>query len=343
MKNFYIASMSDLIKSQITAKLAKINFSDNSNLLARASDIICKGSRVGFAFDVTGLDMTEAETARKAVIEELKTIPSIAQVTIVLTSGNTAAQHSQDLGAAKGKILVDGVKKIILIASGKGGVGKSTCAALIAQKYAANGYKTALLDADIYGPSIPTIFGLSAKPIIENKRMLPLGKYGVKLNSIGFISDPASAISWRGPMLGKALYQLLSLTNWGDIEYLFVDTPPGTGDIHLNLLQNYTISGVIMITTPQEVSVVNVKKAINLYQKFNIPIFGIVENMSYYLDANTGDKIDIFAGQGGKKIADQYNIPVIATLPILPKLSAACDAATSLRDFFDFLPFITLV
>lgn len=327
--------MSPLIKTQIQTKIANICFSDNSKVGDRASEIIIKGKEVGFALDINGITLEEAQEVRNHIINELEKITGIERINIVLTSSENKQASPKK---ANSQIILDNIKKVILIAAGKGGVGKSTVAALLAQKLASEGKKVGLLDADIYGPSIPSIFDLKGKPELVNKRMIPLCNHNVKVNSIGFITDPLSSISWRGPMTSKALYQLISLTNWGELDYLIIDTPPGTGDIHLSLLQNYLITGVIMITTPQKISAIDVQRTINLYRKFGVPIIGIIENMSGYFLPNS-EKINIFSGNSGKQLADEYNITLLTEIALIPELSASCDKGLALENYFDLLDF----
>ena len=328
--------MSTLIKPQIKTKIAAIAFSDNSKVIDRSSEIIIKDKDIGFSIDIDGIDLAEAKRVRELIITELQEIADIGKINIVLTSSESKQKSQKDQSS---KIILDNIDKVILVAAGKGGVGKSTISALLAQKLASQGKKIGLLDADIYGPSIPNIFASSGKPELLNKRMIPLYNHNVKINSIGFITDPLSSISWRGPMTSKALYQLISLTDWGKLDYLIVDTPPGTGDIHLSLLQNYLVSGVIMVTTPQKISAIDVQRAINLYKKFAVPIIGIIENMSYYIAPNSSEKINIFSGSSGNQISTDYNIPLLAKIPLNTGLAEACDKGDSLQKYFNLLDF----
>lgn len=331
---FNIASMSTVIKSEIEAKISDIIFSDNSKLISRSSEIIIKGRDIGFSIEITGIDLEEAKQVRENVVTRLQEIANIDKINVILTSSENKQKAQKGLDS---KIILDGIDKVILVAAGKGGVGKSTISALLAQKLASQDKKVGLLDADIYGPSVPNIFGLTGKPELLNKRMVPLLKYNVKVNSIGFITDPKASISWRGPMTSKALYQLISLTDWGQLDYLIIDTPPGTGDIHLSLLQNYAVSSVIMVTTPQKISAIDVERSINLYKKFSVPIMGIIENMSYYVDPISAKKIDIFSGNSTDKMALAYDIPILAKIPLITKLSELCDKGDSLEDYFNLL------
>ncbi|RTK93340.1 MAG: sodium:proton antiporter [Rickettsiales bacterium] len=307
-----------------------IFFSDNSSVKSRSSNVILNGKNLGFSIDITNIDMTEAEKVRTQVIQKINEQNTYDKVNIVLTSNRAKASENKPQTP---KIHIEGVKNIILVASGKGGVGKSTIAALLAYKLQSLGKKIGIVDADIYGPSIPSIFAINELPQIDDKRMVPLQSHGILLNSIGFISAPDSSISWRGPMASKALYQLLSLTKWENLDYLIIDSPPGTGDVHLSLLQNYIIDHVIMVTTPQKVSADDVTRAINLYRKFEVPILGIIENMSYYHDTKTNEKIKIFSGNSGQKISDNFNLPFITQVPISSNLSDACDEGRNLNEF----------
>ncbi|NRB10166.1 MAG: Mrp/NBP35 family ATP-binding protein [Rickettsiaceae bacterium] len=335
--------MTNLNKLNIQTKIKDIVFSDGSTLLKRASDIIINGTNIGFSLDITGIKLIEAEKIRKEVIYELSKLSSNSKINIIFTSqqpghlqqNNTDSETQEQ----KSKIQIEGVKEIIMVAAGKGGVGKSTISALLAHKLTKGGAKVGIIDADIYGPSIPKIFNLNGKPELENNRMIPLESYGVAINSIGFLVAPDAAISWRGPMTSKALYQLLSLTNWPKLDYLIVDTPPGTGDIHLSLLQNYLVHQVIMVTTPQQISAIDVSRAINLYKKFEVKVTGIIENMSYYLEQSSGQKINLFAGNSGKELAKQYQIPLLCQIPINPALSNFCDQGEDLQSFTDLMNF----
>ncbi len=335
-----------ITKKEIIKKIIEnVFFSNEQSAYSRASDIIIKNNNIGFSLDINGISKEEAENTRAIIIQKLENTQKFKNITIILTSNNQNEDQVKNQNKTKTssqKIKIDGVKKIILIASGKGGVGKSTIASLIAHKLKQLGNKVGILDADIYGPSIPTLFDLSGKPELDGNKMIPLEKYGIAVNSIGFLTKESASISWRGPMVSKALYQLLSLTKWQNLDYLIIDSPPGTGDIHLSLLQNYFIDDVLMVTTPQKIAQVDVERAINLYKKFNINIKGIIENMSFYKDPKTGVKTNIFGGNGGDVISDNFKIPIIARIPIITALSEDCDLGnniekhTNLINNFDF-------
>jgi len=312
--------------------------SDGTTVQSRSSDIIVNGSNVGFSLDISGIELAEAESIRAQIIKAIQEATDFEKISVVLTS----TRKNQSTSNEKAKIQIEGVGKIFLVASGKGGVGKSMIASLLAHKLNADGKKVGIVDADIYGPSIPHLFSLKGKPELDDNKMVPLENYGIVVNSIGFLTEPSASISWRGPMVSKAIYQLLSLTNWGKLDYLIIDSPPGTGDIHLSILQNYIIDQVIMVTTPQKISEIDVSRAVSLYKKFNVPILGVIENMSYYVIPKTGESISIFTGDGGNKIASDHNLDLLTKLPIDPRISIACDAGADLSQFSYLLDTIKL-
>jgi ATP-binding protein involved in chromosome partitioning len=220
------------------------------------------------------------------------------------------------------------IKQIILVASGKGGVGKSTTAVNVAAALALEGAKVGLLDADIYGPSIPTMLGLNGEKISspDNKLMQPQFAHGVYLQSIGFLVDPSQASVWRGPMASQALMQLLNETMWPELDYLIVDMPPGTGDIQLTMAQKIPVTGAIVVTTPQDVALSDAEKAISMFRQVNIPLLGLVENMSFYQCSQCGSRDDIFGTDGGMLLAERYQVPVLGQLPLQKHIREQADA-----------------
>ena len=227
--------------------------------------------------------------------------------------------------------LLPGVKNIIGVSSGKGGVGKSTVASNLAVALAQKGYKVGLLDADIFGPSIPKMFGVEDEPIymdeVDGRHLIaPVEKYGVKLLSIGFLVDKDNAVLWRGGMASNALKQLISDANWGDLDYFVIDMPPGTSDIHLTLVQTLAITGAIVVSTPQEVALADARKGISMFRsdKVNVPVLGIVENMAWFTPANHPDeKYFIFGNGGGKRLAEAIHTQLLAQIPLV---AGICDA-----------------
>jgi ATP-binding protein involved in chromosome partitioning len=208
------------------------------------------------------------------------------------------------------------VKNTIAVASGKGGVGKSTVAVNLAVSLALDGAKVGLIDADIYGPSIPLMMGINDRPRLANQKLIPLLAHGVKVMSIGFLIDPMQAVIWRGPMVSGALKQFMSDVEWGALDYLIFDLPPGTGDIHLTLVQTIPLSGAIVVTTPQDISLADARKAYVMFEKVNVPVLGIIENMSYYVCGHCGHREDIFATGGGAKASKELKTPFLGEIPI---------------------------
>ncbi len=333
--------MINSLKLYIEDVLKSTIFSDFSKVLDRVSGIEIKDNGdVFFVIDITGLDITTANKMKQEIIVLLQQRSDIGKINIALTSNEPSPlikNRKINNNFSTKKIKINDIKKIILTSSGKGGVGKSTISSLFAQKLASLGYKIGLLDADIYGPSIPTIFGLSDKPDIEDKKMIPLNNFGVYINSIGFLVNSSDALSLRGPMISKVFYQLLSLTKWGALDYLFIDMPPGTGDIHLSLLGQYQVHGVIMITTPQLVSSIDVERSINLYNRFTVPVKAVIENMSYYFDITNNRKVKLFPGNAGQYLANKYAIPILAKVVLDPELANFCDLGKSLDKFFSLV------
>lgn len=308
--------MADLHQNQIIDKLHNIAFKDGTFLKQVISNIIIKHNNVGFSIDISGIDKLEAEEIKNEAIKKLNEIVGIGKITIVFTESRIVEKKPQ-----KPKHFVENVKKIILVASGKGGVGKSTISALIAQQLSLENYRVGIVDADIYGPSIPHIFGINEVPQTVNGRIIPVRVKNIEVISIGFFVKDYSAIIWRGPMASKTIYQLLSVTKWDSLDYLIIDMPPGTGDIHLSMLENYHLNGVVIVTTPQKMSEIDVVRSIDLYQKLNLPILGIIENMS-----------DLFDGNSGSHLSQKYNIPLIAQIPVMSKIAYACDKSLPLTD-----------
>jgi ATP-binding protein involved in chromosome partitioning len=246
------------------------------------------------------------------------------QLTINMTSRVTTQKNTG----------VPGVKNIIAVASGKGGVGKSTVSVNLALGLAKTGAKVGLIDADIYGPSIPIMFDLEgarpqASQVNGKTRIEPVEKYGIKLLSIGFFTDPNQPVPWRGPMVSTAVKQLFNDADWGELDYLIVDLPPGTGDIHITVTQSFPVTGAVIVTTPQNVALADARKGIGMFMMnaINVPILGIVENMSYFTPAELPDnKYYIFGQGGGKRLAEQLEVPFLAELPLVKDISDSGDA-----------------
>jgi ATP-binding protein involved in chromosome partitioning len=213
---------------------------------------------------------------------------------------------------------LSGVKNIIAVASGKGGVGKSTVAVNLAAALARNGAKVGLMDADIYGPSIPTMFNLFERPdITVQKKLIPLEKYGIKLVSMGFLVDVNQAMVWRGPMVTSAIKQFMNDVEWGELDYMILDLPPGTGDIQLTIVQSVPLSGAVIVSTPQNVALDDVRKGVAMFHKVNVPVLGVIENMAYFSPPDAPDKKYYIFGQGGaSQLADELAVPVLGEIPL---------------------------
>ena len=267
----------------------------------------------GVAFDVElGYPAkSQIPSLRNALIAAAKAVPGVQNVSANLSSKIVA--HAAQRGVA----LLPNVKNIVAVASGKGGVGKSTTAVNLALALAAEGASVGLLDADIYGPSQPMMMGIEGRPeSSDGKTMEPLENYGVEVMSIGFLVNQDEAMIWRGPMATQALEQLLRQTNWKDLDYLIVDLPPGTGDIQLTLSQRVPMTGAVIVTTPQDIALLDAKKGIKMFEKVGVPILGIVENMAVHVCSQCGHAEHIFGEGGGKRMAQQYNMDYLGALPL---------------------------
>ncbi|GAC1412283.1 MAG: hypothetical protein NVSMB6_14080 [Burkholderiaceae bacterium] len=219
------------------------------------------------------------------------------------------------------------MKKIFAVASGKGGVGKSTTAANLALALAAEGAQVGILDADIYGPSQPMLMGISGRPeTVDGKTMEPMENHGLQVSSIGFMIDPDEPMVWRGPMVTQALQQLLDQTNWRDLDYLIVDMPPGTGDIQLTLSQKVPVTGAVIVTTPQDIALLDARKGLKMFEKVGIPILGIVENMSTHVCSNCGHADAIFGAGGGERMCAEYGVDFLGGLPLTTSIREQADA-----------------
>ena len=254
---------------------------------------------------------SQIDGIRKSVIEKLKTLAGIGNISANVYS--KIVPHT----VQKGVKLVSGVKNIVAVASGKGGVGKSTTAVNLALALAAEGARVGILDADIYGPSQPQMLGISGQPeSMDGKKLEPMTAYDLQAMSVGFLIDPETPMVWRGPMVTQALTQLLGDTHWQDLDYLIVDLPPGTGDIQLTLAQQVPVTGAIIVTTPQDIALLDARKGLKMFEKVGIPILGIVENMSIHVCSNCGHAEHIFGQGGGAQMCKDYDVEFLGSLPL---------------------------
>ncbi len=223
------------------------------------------------------------------------------------------------------KLPIAGVKHLIAVGSGKGGVGKTTVSVNLAVGLASLGHKTGLMDADVYGPNVPLMMGINRTPMALGERIQPLDQYGVKLMSMGFLNPGDKPLVWRGPMLHSVIQQFLRGVDWGDLEYLIIDLPPGTGDVQLSLIQTAPITGAIVVTTPSDVSLEDARKAIHMFHQVKVPILGIVENMSWLTCPHCNERIDVFSYGGGRRTAEQMDVHFLAELPLDPRVRIGGD------------------
>ena len=319
-----------ITKEQIISALRHVNdpdFKKDLVTLNMIEDILIDGKKVFFKMVLTTPACPMKNMMRDSCVEAIhQYVDPLAEVEIEFSSNVTTRR-------ARTAQIMPGVKNIIAVASGKGGVGKSTVAANLAISLARLGASVGLIDADIYGPSVPLMFDvMDEKPEAfeqDGRTMIrPLEKYGVKLLSIGFFVDPSKALVWRGPMASNALLQLFTDSDWGELDYVVIDMPPGTGDIHLTISQQVPVTGVAIVTTPQEVALADARKAISMFNtdKIKLPILGLIENMSYFTPAELPDnKYYIFGKEGGKRLAEQNSIPFLGQIPIVQSICESGD------------------
>ncbi len=314
-------------KEDVLETLSRMAVPNGGDLVSRdmVRALTVDGGDVRFVIEAPSADvaqqMAPVENAARAAVEAM---PGVAKVSVVLTAHGPAEKPAPNLKVGghpkpqQGPMRVEGVKKIIAIASGKGGVGKSTVSSNLAVALARQGRKVGLLDADIYGPSQPRMMGTTKKPGAspDGEKIVPLDVHGVKMMSIGSMVDPDQALIWRGPMLMGALQQLLGQVEWAPLDILIIDMPPGTGDVQLTLGQKTEINGAIIVSTPQDVALLDARKAINMFQKLKTPILGMIENMSFYTCPNCGDEAHIFGHGGVEHEAEKLGVPLLAALPI---------------------------
>ncbi len=261
------------------------------------------------------------QSIRKQVTDKLATIPGIGSVNVDVSS--KIVSHSVQRGVK----LIPGVKNIIAVASGKGGVGKSATAVNLALALAAEGASVGILDADIYGPSQPQMLGITGRPeSLDGKNLEPMMAHGIQAMSIGLLVDTDSPMVWRGPMVTQALQQLLNETRWHDVDYLIIDMPPGTGDIQLTLAQKVPVTGAVIVTTPQDIALLDARKGLKMFEKVGIPIIGIVENMSTHICSSCGHEEHIFGAGGGDKMCKDYSTELLGSLPLDIRIREQTDA-----------------
>jgi ATP-binding protein involved in chromosome partitioning len=294
--------------------------------------LVVKGGHVGFALEVPARRGPAAEPLRAACEDAARKVPGVLSVTAVLTAHQEAdAAEARPAGKAVPHTPsegIAGVHHVIAVASGKGGVGKSTVAVNLALGLARLGLKVGLLDADIYGPSVPRLLGISHKPEAEGRKLKPIEKYALKTMSIGFLVKEDEAMIWRGPMVQSALTQMMNDVLWAPLDVLVLDMPPGTGDAQLTIAQRVPLKGAVIVSTPQDIALIDAKKGIAMFRKTEVPILGLVENMSVFICPDCGHAHHIFGHGGARETAAKLGAPFLGEIPLLPRVRETSDAGT---------------
>ncbi len=351
--------MPDPTKEQIVERLRAVKGPDGAGdivSLGLVSDIFISGGKVMFSITVPAAQAQSLEPLRLAAENAAREVPGVQSAMVVLTAekkGGAAASPRapaappprpapqaagrappprQQPGAApgRGKAGIPGVDAIVAVASGKGGVGKSTTAVNLALALSANGLKTGILDADIYGPSLPRLLNLRDKKpeIVGGRTLRPLNAYGVKAMSIGFLVEEETPMIWRGPMVVSALNQMMREVEWGDLDVIVVDMPPGTGDAQLTMAQQVPLAGAVIVSTPQDLALIDARKGLAMFQRVDVPVLGIVENMSYFICPHCGERTDIFAHGGARHEAERLGVPFLGEVPLDLQIRLTSDAGT---------------
>jgi ATP-binding protein involved in chromosome partitioning len=330
-----------LTKDEIIAVLANVAGPDGAASLPDSgalSDIVISDGRVAFSITGDPARSAELEALRLAAERAVKTLEGVETVLVTLTAERPAQPSAPSArpsgqparvrsGPAHARTPIVGVERVIAVASGKGGVGKSTTAANLALALAAEGLRVGILDADIYGPSMPRLFGLKGKPEVTESRVIrPLEAHGIKIMSMGFLVSEETAMVWRGPMVAGAVQQLLREVAWEPLDVLVVDMPPGTGDAQLTLAQAITLAGVVIVSTPQDLALIDARRGVEMFRKVGAPILGIVENMSMFVCPNCGTRHDIFGHGGARREAARIGVPFLGEIPLELSLRETSDA-----------------
>jgi ATP-binding protein involved in chromosome partitioning len=289
--------------------------------LGMVSGVVVRDGNVGFAIEVEPERGARMEPLRKAAETAVEALPDVLSVTAVLTAESTArgapAPKQAAAAPAAKNALAPGVRAIVAVASGKGGVGKSTVAANLALAMKANGLSVGVLDADIYGPSMPRMLGISGKPSSADGKILqPMENYGIKCMSIGFLVPEDTAMIWRGPMVMSALQQMLRDVAWGELDVMIVDMPPGTGDAQLTMAQQVSLAGAVIVSTPQDIALLDARRGLQMFNKVNVPVLGIIENMSYFLCPHCGERSDVFSHGGARREAQRLGTDFLGEVPL---------------------------
>jgi ATP-binding protein involved in chromosome partitioning len=295
--------------------------------LGLVRDLKIQGTQVSLTLAFTNQKPAAKVEVHSAARKRLAALPGVTEVAVKMGAAPPAAhRHTPAAGPAPGEPqLIPGVAHTIAVSSGKGGVGKSTVAVNLAVALRQRGATVGLVDADVYGPDVPLMLGARGQPGMFENRIIPVEAHGVRMMSIGLLVKPNEAIVWRGPMLHSFIQQMLRDVNWGPLDYLIFDMPPGTGDAQLSLAQLIPLTGALMVTTPQEVALLDVRKALAMFRKLNVPLLGIVENMSYFVCPHCHERTAIFGSTGGSRIASEFAVPLLAQIPLDPETRVGGD------------------
>ena len=289
-------------------------------------DLVIEGGRVAFTIELTTPACPVKDQMRDQAVASVSALPGVTEVAVQLSAKVRSASAPET-----GRPPLPGVKNVIAVGAGKGGVGKTTVAVNLALALAKCGSRVGLLDGDIYGPNVPLMMGISAQLTTDDqRRIVPAEKWGVQVISIGFMTKDDDAIIWRGPMLHGAIQQFFREVAWHDLDYLIIDMPPGTGDVALSLSQTVPVVGAVVVTTPQQVALADSRRAVRMYQKLNIPTLGLVENMSYFSCTNCHHESDIFGHGGGEALAAEVSVPFLGRLPVVQAIREGSDAGVPL-------------
>ncbi|HET7874841.1 MAG TPA: Mrp/NBP35 family ATP-binding protein [Methylomirabilota bacterium] len=287
--------------------------------LGLVRDLQIQGGEVSFTLAFTTQPAAAKVSLHSGASRAVSQLPGVSRVQVKIGSAARAAQAArapQAPGAPPAPELIPDVKHTIAVSSGKGGVGKSTVAVNLALALKQTGVQVGLVDVDVYGPDVPLMMGAKGQPGMFDNKIIPVEAHGIKIMSIGLLVGEREALVWRGPMIHSAVQQFLRDVNWGPLEYLVFDMPPGTGDAQLSLSQVVPLSGVLMVTTPQEVALLDVRRALGMFRKLNVPILGVVENMSYFVAPDTGKRYAIFGEGGGRRVAEEFGVPLLGQIPL---------------------------
>jgi ATP-binding protein involved in chromosome partitioning len=318
------------LATEIKSALARVEIPGGGDLAGYGglSEIIVTPGAIAFAIAVAPGMEAAFGPAREEAQKVAQALGATRKVMVSITAEKSnAPKFSHGSPVSAGKTPVKGVRRIIAVGSGKGGVGKSTTAVNIALSLAAEGLRVGLLDADLYGPSVPKLLGIEGKPAIRDDGIFsPHDAFGLKAISIGSMLVPGQAVVWRGPMATSGLRQLLRETAWGDLDVLVIDLPPGTGDIHIALFQQTVVDGVVIVSTPQDLALIDAQKAIDMLRRMSVPVLGLVENMSYFIAPDTGNRYDIFGTGGAEKAATDLGLPFLGAIPLVISIREGSDA-----------------